>query len=87
MCASAILARDDRVVAGHVRLRVVAAVLVLHIDAGTELLEVEAAPVDADLVTDAAGFLDARTTGLTHRVRTSLVAGTASVCSLRRSFA
>ena len=51
------LAGGDRVVVGDVRLRVVGAVLELDVHAGAELLEVEAAPVDADLVADAPRLL------------------------------
>jgi hypothetical protein len=74
MCASAILpvrrkrdlAGEDRVVAGHVGLRVVAAMLVLDIHAGAKLLEIEPAPVDSDRVADAPRLLPARSTGLAH---------------------
>ena len=51
------LARDDRIVVSHVRLWIVRAVLELDVHAGPELLEVEAAPVDPDRVTDATGLL------------------------------
>src|SRR5919204_55569 len=44
------LAGEDRIVVGDVGLRVVAAVLELDVHTGAELLEIEAAPVDADRV-------------------------------------
>jgi hypothetical protein len=47
------LAGEDRVVSGDVRLRVVRTMFELNIHAGAELLEVVAAPVDADRVADA----------------------------------
>src|SRR5205809_7246948 len=58
------LAGDDRVVAGHVGLRVVGAVLELDVHAGPELREVESAPVDPDRVTDALGPFARRSPGL-----------------------
>src|SRR2546430_1914330 len=60
------LAGGDRVVVGDVRLRVVGAVLELDVHAGAELLEVEAAPVDADRVADAPGLLARGSPGLSH---------------------
>jgi hypothetical protein len=50
------LAGEDRVVVGHVRLRIVGSVLELDVHAGPELLEVEATPIDADRVADSLGF-------------------------------
>src|SRR5205823_8217078 len=46
------LAGEDRVVSGDVRLRIVRTMFELNIHAGAELLEVVAAPVDADRVAD-----------------------------------
>src|SRR5512133_502430 len=65
------LAGDDRVVAGHVGLRIVTAVLELDIHPHPELLEVEAAPVDSDRVAHAPCLLGCRPPGLSH-VSTSL---------------
>jgi len=64
MCARAIL--PVAIVAGHVRLRIVGAVLELDVHAGTELLEVVAAPVDADRVADAPGLFSRGSRGLSH---------------------
>jgi hypothetical protein len=58
---------DDRIVAGDVRLGVVAAVLELDVHPVTELLEIEAAPVDADLVADPLRLLDRGPAFLAHR--------------------
>ena len=60
------LAGEDRVVVGHVRLQVVGAVLELDVHAGTELLEIESAPVDPDRVADAAGLLACCSPLLSH---------------------
>ena len=57
MCASAIFAGQDRIVAGYVRLRIVGAVLELDVHPEAKLLEVETAPVDSDLLADAPGLL------------------------------
>ena len=65
MCARA-LARDDRVVSGDVGLRIVRAVLELHVHPGPELLEVEALPVDADRVADALRLFGRRPSLLRH---------------------
>jgi hypothetical protein len=54
-----------------VRLRIVAAVLELDVHSRPELLEVEPAPVDSDLVAYAPRFLDRCSTSLT-RVSPSL---------------
>lgn len=48
---------QDRVVRGHIGLRIVGAMLVLDLHAVAELLEVAAAPIDPDLVAYASGFL------------------------------
>jgi hypothetical protein len=60
------LAGDDRVVAGHVRLRVVRAVLELDVHAGPELFEVETAPVDSDRIAHVPGLRGRRSPGLSH---------------------
>src|SRR5215472_13080310 len=61
------LPRDDRIVVGHVGLRVVAAVLELDVHARAELLEIEAVPVDADRVADLARLLGGGSALLGHR--------------------
>src|SRR5262249_27673799 len=62
------LAGDDRIVAGDVRLRVVGPVLELDVHAGPKLLEVEARPVDADLVADSLRLFGRRAPLLGHLV-------------------
>jgi hypothetical protein len=47
------LAGQDRVVTGHVRLRVMGAMLELDVHAEAKLLQVKAVPVDPDLVANA----------------------------------
>src|SRR6266516_7604411 len=49
------LSGQDRVVAGHVRLRIVGAVLELDVHPKAERLEVEVSPLDSDLVADTPG--------------------------------
>ena len=44
------LARHHRIVSGHVRLRVVSAMFILDVHAGTKLLQVEPVPIDANLI-------------------------------------
>src|SRR5690349_24977531 len=65
------LSRDDRIVVRDVRLRVVRPVLELDVHPGAELLEVEAAPVHADLVSNTARFLAAGSSLLGHAVASS----------------
>jgi hypothetical protein len=55
MCAGAILSVETGS-SRHVSLRVVGAVLVLHVHAGAELLQLEPVPIHADLVSHAPGF-------------------------------
>src|SRR5919201_1166361 len=62
------LAGEDRIVVGDVGLRVVAAVLELDVHTGAELLEIEAAPVDADRVADAPRLLERSCALLGHRL-------------------
>ena len=57
---------QDRVVPGHIGLRIVGAMLVLDVHAVAELLEVEAAPIDPDLVAYPPGFLARRSSRLGH---------------------
>lgn len=51
------LPSQDRVVVRHVRLGINGAVLVLDVHAEAELLQIEAAPVDSDLVANSFGLL------------------------------
>jgi hypothetical protein len=51
------LAGEDRIVAGHVRLGIMGAVLQLDVHPEAELLEIEAIPVDADRVANLSGAL------------------------------
>lgn len=51
------LSRHDRINPGHVRLGIMGAVLELDVQAGSELLQLKAVPVDADLVAHAPGVL------------------------------
>jgi hypothetical protein len=60
------LSRHDRVVVRDVGLGIVRSMLELDVHPPSELLEVEAAPVDADLVADTPGFLARRSSGLGH---------------------
>jgi hypothetical protein len=53
------VAGEDRVVAGHVGLRIVTSVLELDVHPGAKLLEIELAPDDADRVADPARLRDA----------------------------
>jgi hypothetical protein len=68
------LAGEDRIVVGHIGLRVVATVLELDVHAGAEELDVEQLPVDADLVADAPGFLERRLVLCGHHC-TSVIGG------------
>jgi hypothetical protein len=52
------LSRDDRVVSTDISLRIVRAVLELHVYPLTELVELETVPIAADLVTHAPRFFD-----------------------------
>ena len=66
MCASAIFPVRIGSSAGHIGLRIVGAMLVLDVHAVAELLEVEAAPIDPDLVAYPPGFLARRSSRLGH---------------------
>ena len=76
------LAGDDRIVAGDVCLRIVAAVLEFNVHAGAKLLEVEATPIDTDRVADAPGLFDAGSTDRAHASADELIA-----CLLSRIYA
>jgi hypothetical protein len=54
------LARQDRVIVRHIRLRVVASVLELNIHPGAKLLEIKPVPLDADCVADPLRLFDRR---------------------------
>jgi hypothetical protein len=60
------LPSQDRVVACHVRLRVVGAVLVLDVHPEAELLQIEAIPVDPDFVAHPLRFGARRSPRLCH---------------------
>src|SRR5512133_1686342 len=70
------LASDDRIVAGHIGLRVMAPVLVFDIHAGTKLLEVEPVPIDSDRVSHAPSFITACSLRLGHLVNSPNAART-----------
>ena len=61
------LPRDDRIVVRDVGLRVVASVLELDVHSGSELLEIEAVPIDADCVADPPRLLRRRSAVLGHQ--------------------
>jgi hypothetical protein len=63
------LAGHDRIVTGHVGLRIVGTVLELDVHAEPELLERKAAPVDADLVADAPRLFARRPPSLGHLLK------------------
>src|SRR5207248_4193783 len=77
------LAGEDRVVASHVRLRIVTAVLVLDVHAGAKLLEIETTPIDADGVADALGLLDPRSMRVAHLSAAFVVTESVSGCAVR----
>src|SRR5262245_47950457 len=60
------LPRDDRIVVGDIRLRVMRPVLELDVHPRSELLELEARPVDADRVADPLRLFACRPPGLGH---------------------
>jgi len=60
------LPREDRVVAGDVGLRIMLSVLELHVQASPKLLEVNAIPIDADLVADSTSLFARCALGFTH---------------------